>query len=121
MKEYFVARVEDVPDGARVAVRVGRRIIALFRIGDEFYALPNRCAHKGGPLCDGDLVRDRKVIRCPWHLWDWSLTTGRLEAYPQRRMPPVQVRVTDGEVRLYTHEDAAADDTDPTPPTGVAP
>lgn len=109
MKEYFVARAEDIPDGARFAVRVGKRIIAMFRIGDEFFALPNRCSHKGGPLCEGDLVPSRKVIRCPWHLWNWSLETGCLEAYPQRRMPPVQVRVTDGEVRLYT-QGAEADD-----------
>lgn len=108
MKEYFVAREEDIPDGARFAVRVGRRIIAVFRIGNEFYALPNRCAHKGGPLCEGELVRERKVIRCPWHLWEWSLTTGCLEAYPQRRMPLVQVKVADGEVRLYTR--TAADE-----------
>ena len=119
MAEYFVARVEDIPDGGRLAVRVGRRIIAVFRIGDEFYALPNRCAHKGGPLCEGDLVPDRKVIRCPWHLWDWNLTTGRLAAYPQRRMAPVQVRITDGEVRLYMHGGDADDGMD-LPPEGSA-
>jgi len=113
MKEYFVARAEDIPDGARFAVRVGRRIIAVFRIGNEFFAVPNRCAHKGGPLCDGDLVRERKAIRCPWHAWEWSLTTGRLEAYPQRRMAPVQVRVTNGEVRLYTQGGDVAEDDQP--------
>ena len=113
MKEYFVARAEDIPDGSRIAVRVGRRIIALFRIDDEFFALPNRCAHKGGSLCEGDLVRERKVIRCPWHLWEWSLTTGCLEASPQRRMPLVQVRVVDGEVRLYTQSGDAADNEQP--------
>jgi nitrite reductase (NADH) small subunit len=103
MQEYFVARVESVPDGAQFAVQAGRRTIAIFRIGNEFYAIPNRCQHKGGSLCDGTVDRERKVIRCPWHLWDWSLTTGCVEAYPATCMPLQQVKVVDGEIRLYLH------------------
>jgi nitrite reductase/ring-hydroxylating ferredoxin subunit len=103
MQEYFVAKAEDVPDGAKFAVQAGRRTIAIFRIGDEFFAIPNRCQHKGGSLCDGILDRERKVIRCPWHLWDWNLTTGCMEAHPTERAPLQDIRVVDGEVRLYLH------------------
>jgi len=34
-------------------VTVSGRHVALFRLGDEFYAIDNLCLHKAGPLCEG--------------------------------------------------------------------
>lgn len=99
-KEYFVAKENDILEGGSVAVQAGSRTIAVFRVQGKFYAILNRCLHKGGSLCEGTVVKDRKVVRCPWHLWDWSLETGHLEAYPRKRMLVFDVRVVDGEVFL---------------------
>lgn len=86
-----VARVADFPPGERRIVRVGRRSIGVFRVGDRFYALNNHCPHQGGPLCLGRtaawmessmpgefrLSEEDALIVCPWHGWEYELSSGR--------------------------------------------
>jgi len=48
--------------------------IGIFNLGNEFYAVSNRCPHKGGPLSDG-LVLGTEVI-CPIHSRRIDLKTG---------------------------------------------
>src|SRR5512132_3031839 len=50
-----VAQVRDVPEGQARVVEAGGRTLALFNVGGTFYALDNDCAHRGGPLGEGDL------------------------------------------------------------------
>ena len=49
--------------------------IAIFHtIGGEFYALVNKCPHKGGPLSQGIVHGDS--VSCPLHNWRISLKSG---------------------------------------------
>jgi len=57
----------------------------------EFFALNNRCPHRGGGLSEGrqtGLVesdgpgnycysRPGEIIRCPWHGWEFDIRTGQ--------------------------------------------
>lgn len=104
MTEYIVGRVEDVPEGSSIAVQAGKAVIAVFKVGGEIYAMHNRCPHKGASLCDGKVDCTNKVVRCPWHTWDFSLETGCLAAYPKRKASMVKVRVQDGEIRLVMRD-----------------
>jgi nitrite reductase (NADH) small subunit len=72
MREYVVGNVADIPEGGHVAIQIGRKVVAVFRVGGEFFAIHNRCAHKGGSLCDGILEAEERIVRCPWHHWDWT-------------------------------------------------
>ncbi|MCA1621186.1 MAG: Rieske 2Fe-2S domain-containing protein [Acidobacteria bacterium] len=55
-KLVTVGRVEDLPEGRGATVELhGGRELALYRIGDRFYAVENFCPHKGAPLADGQL------------------------------------------------------------------
>lgn len=100
MKDYIVGKVEEFPEGGSVAVQAGTKTVAVFKVEGEFFAIHNRCTHKGASLCDGLLDKENKVIRCPWHLWDWSLEDGKLQAYTRKRMPVMNVRVEDGDIIL---------------------
>ena len=75
----------DAPaQGERRMLELGGHPIGLFRVGDELYALADRCPHRGAPLCSSGRVttsielRDGRpalgepdtVVRCPWHKWD---------------------------------------------------
>ncbi|GGG02041.1 Rieske (2Fe-2S) protein [Paenibacillus abyssi] len=102
MKEYFVAKETEVSEGGVVTVQAGKRVITVFKINDEFYAMNNTCPHKGASLCEGKIDKERKIVRCPWHLWDWSVETGELEAYTKKRLPVYTVKVIDGDILLYT-------------------
>ena len=86
-----VARLADFPPDERRIVTVGNRSIGVFRVGDDFYAVRNRCPHQGGPLCQGRVFRravsdepgrvrytdDAPLIACPWHGWEYDLATGQ--------------------------------------------
>lgn len=100
MKEYVVGRLEELEETGCQAVQIGNLTLAVFRIDNEVFAVPNRCQHKGGSLCDGEVDRERKVVRCPWHFWDWSLETGHFDAYPKKRMKSYPVNLVDGEIRV---------------------
>ena len=57
------------------ATKLDRQQIAVFHHEGRFRAIGNRCNHKGGPLCEGQ-VRGEFVM-CPWHAWEYSLLTGK--------------------------------------------
>ncbi len=57
------------------ARKLERQQIALFHHDGRFRAIGNRCNHKGGPLCEGQ-VRGEFVM-CPWHAWEYSVVTGK--------------------------------------------
>jgi nitrite reductase (NADH) small subunit len=77
MNEHTWVRVtacENVPPREGRPVRLGHREIAIFNLGDRFFATDNQCPHKGGPLCDG-IVTGLSVV-CPLHAWKVDLDTG---------------------------------------------
>jgi hypothetical protein len=55
-KKFVVARTRDIPEGARVLVTVQGREIGVFNVDGKFHAILNRCPHRGGELCKGDVL-----------------------------------------------------------------
>lgn len=53
-----VAPVRSLGDGDRRIVDVGGRSIGVFRVGERFYGIRNRCPHQCGPLCLGHVLGD---------------------------------------------------------------
>ena len=98
MSKHVVAPVDEIPPGGRKLVNAGGRAVVVFNLGGEFFALSNRCPHKGGSLCHGrltglvqssqpgeyDYSRPGEIIRCPWHSWEFDIRTGRSWCDPQR-------------------------------------
>src|SRR5436305_3156828 len=91
MPKHVVAAAADIPPGHRKLVDVNGRAVVVFNLGGEFFALNNRCPHKGGSLCDGKQTglvqssepgeyrysRRGEIIRCPWHSWEFDIRTGQ--------------------------------------------
>ncbi len=69
-----VASRTELPAGSAKLVEAAGRQIALFNAGGTFYAIDNTCKHRGGPLAEGDL--DGTTVTCPWHGWEYDITTG---------------------------------------------
>jgi 3-phenylpropionate/trans-cinnamate dioxygenase ferredoxin subunit len=65
--------------------------IGVFNVGGEFFALKNVCPHLGAPLCLGSVHATHRpgevfefradlagrVLRCPWHGWEFDIVTGK--------------------------------------------
>jgi nitrite reductase/ring-hydroxylating ferredoxin subunit len=109
MSRQVLARASEVAPGSCKIVSARGREIGLFNIGGEYFALSNRCPHKGAELCRGMIVglaqasapgeyhlaRPGEFIRCPWHGWEFDIRTGRSWFDPSKtrvRSYPVSVR-----------------------------
>ena len=91
-----VARTDDVPPGTGTVVEANGRKLALFNVDGTFYALDNTCLHRGGPVGEGDL--DGTIVTCPWHGFQYDVTTGRNVFDPEVGLQSFEVRVADGDV-----------------------
>ncbi|HVL84491.1 MAG TPA: Rieske 2Fe-2S domain-containing protein [Pseudonocardia sp.] len=125
MRTHPVGRVSEIPPGSRRIVEVDGRSIGVFNVGGRFYALRNICPHQGAPLCLGSVggtavpsrpgeyvwAREGEILTCPWHGWEFDLTTGRSVFNPHR----TRVRSYDVSVRSGSDEDPAV----PTFPVSV--
>ena len=90
-----VASVDDLRDGEGRGFKIGKREIALFRVGNGFFALANVCRHMYGPLAEGYL--DGHEVMCPWHGWRYDVRTGETD-HPNANVQTYPVSVRGGEV-----------------------
>jgi nitrite reductase (NADH) small subunit len=74
------AKVSEIPIGSIKEVQVGGKPVALANVGGTFYAIDNTCLHRGGPLGQGQL--EGPVVTCPWHGWQFDVTTGKAVMNP---------------------------------------
>lgn len=68
-------KLAELPPGAIKEAKVGLREVALANVGGKVYAINNTCLHMGGPLGEGTL--EGKIVTCPWHGWQFDVTTGK--------------------------------------------
>jgi nitrite reductase (NADH) small subunit len=96
-----VAEVGDIPVGKGAHIERDGIALAVFNAGGgRFFATSPLCPHEAGPLAEGWLEGD--VVVCPWHGYDFELTTGRCRADDTLAVAvyPVRVRGTTIEVEI---------------------
>jgi nitrite reductase/ring-hydroxylating ferredoxin subunit/uncharacterized membrane protein len=92
-------RFDEIPDGGKRKVSVGEADVVLIRQGANVCALAERCAHRGGPLSEGE-VRDGTII-CPWHQSVYRLDSGHVVHGPSTYdQPCYATRIVDGFVEV---------------------
>ena len=69
-----VAKTSEIPAGTAKVIEVGGKTLAVFNCDGVFYAIDNTCKHRGGPLGEGGLAGT--TVTCPWHGWEYDVTTG---------------------------------------------
>lgn len=82
-----VATRSELASGGKKLVEIDGLAIALFRIGDDYYAIEDVCTHDGGPLAEGEL--HGKEIECPRHGARFDVQTGKALCLPA--VDPVDV------------------------------
>ena len=98
MTRTRVLDLAALPPGGVELVVVRGMDVALFRRGEEIFALGNECAHKGGNLCDGRIEGD--IVTCPLHGWEFDLRSGVCMTIPGETVPHFTVTVDDGGIYL---------------------
>ncbi len=89
------AKKSDLPPGTIRQIDLEETSIALANVDGKFYAIHNTCIHESGPLGDGELAG--QIVSCPWHGWEYNVTTGKLSNNPAEGVQsyPVEVRGDD--------------------------
>jgi len=87
--------IGELPQGSIREFNLNGRAVAIAHVGGKCFAVNGICLHQGGPLGDGEL--SGKSVICPWHAWEYDVTTGKLVANPEVGVEtyPVEVRGDD--------------------------
>jgi 3-phenylpropionate/trans-cinnamate dioxygenase ferredoxin subunit len=81
---------ESLANGQTRSIAVGRRMIAVVRSGEAFFAIEDVCTHDGAALTGGEI--EGAEIICPRHGARFCLRTG--EALSPPAYEPVHVFAT---------------------------
>jgi nitrite reductase (NADH) small subunit len=110
---HRVCRLDELEPGRPRIETIGSRQIGIIRTEDGIYAIRNVCPHQGAELCRGTvggtmLPSDAheyvfgmhgRVVRCPWHGWEFDMETGRSVFDPDNvRVRTYPVSIEDGSI-----------------------
>ena len=95
-----VARValSSLVDGAATRIDAGPTGICLVRLGDDVYAIGDRCSHANVSLSEGDVDPDERTIECWKHGSAFSLDDGTPQSLPAVAAVPVYSVEVQGDV-----------------------
>ena len=74
------AMTDEITPGQCKMVELNGKKIALFNVDGSFYAIDDKCTHRGGPLSEGAL--DGNEVTCPWHGAVFNVMTGEVIGAP---------------------------------------
>jgi nitrite reductase (NADH) small subunit len=99
MAEFIrVTGTGDVKAGQGIVAEVNGKTLAIFNVDGNYYAIDNTCIHRGGPLGEGDV--EGQVVTCPWHGWQYNVTTGQCVNNPSGKVETYQVKVEGSDVKV---------------------
>ena len=113
MARHEICSADELPPGSKRLVEIDGRKIGVLNVDGRLFAIRNVCPHQGAPLCEGVVGgtmlpsapyeyvygMEGRVIRCPWHKFEFDLETGRSLHDPERmRVKVYDVAVERGRV-----------------------
>ena len=89
-KRFEICPTTELKPGERRIETLDGFSIGVFNVDGDYYAMKNDCPHQRAPLCEGKLTgtntsdtpgeynweRDGQIVTCPWHGWEFDVTTG---------------------------------------------
>ena len=109
------AHRSEIPEKGFLIRTVNKRSVGVMRLGDRFIAVLNHCPHAGAPVCQGqftgtyfwsderhalDLDKERPVIRCPWHGWEFDVESGAALFPSPRRLAHLETTLEDDHIYI---------------------
>jgi nitrite reductase/ring-hydroxylating ferredoxin subunit len=112
-----IGKAAGFPDPGRRVVEVDGAEVGVFCVGGRFTAFENVCPHMGGPVCQGKIIqrveeriaedksslgfafsKDHTNVACPWHGYEFDISTGQHQGNPRMRLRPVKIEVVAGDL-----------------------
>jgi nitrite reductase (NADH) small subunit len=98
MAEFVrVAGTKEVQPGHGIVAEVNEKMLAVFNVDGTFHVIDNTCIHRGGPLGEGEA--EGTIVTCPWHGWQYDMTTGVCLKNPSAKVTVYEVKVDGTDVK----------------------
>lgn len=98
-----VCPVDDLAPGETKTVYLEGKMVGLFNVNGELFALNNRCTHARGPLTEGTVDPAACTVVCPWHYGKFDLRTGAaVDGLVRKPVESYQVEIRDGVIYVGT-------------------
>ena len=115
---WIAGRSDEVAEGGRLVIDAGEKSVGIFRVEGKLYAYLNVCVHRGGPVCQGQMLprvvevidemtktqnglafdKTDPHIVCPWHGFEYSIKTGFHAVDHTIKLTPVPVDEEEGTI-----------------------
>jgi 3-phenylpropionate/trans-cinnamate dioxygenase ferredoxin subunit len=98
-----IGDISTLPPEQGMRVTVGDQRVAMFRVGDDVYAIGDRCSHAEASLAEGEVFGTE--VECPRHGSGFDMTTGEAMQLPATKpVPTYEVAIEDGTVFLILED-----------------
>lgn len=114
MKDVLCKK-DDLQSGEMKAFKFKNRQIVLVRNGDDFHAVSGICPHQAAMMGEGHLKgtnlttvevghycygKDKQIITCPWHHYEFDVTTGESLFDSEYKLKTYKVQVSEKDVLI---------------------
>jgi 3-phenylpropionate/trans-cinnamate dioxygenase ferredoxin subunit len=96
MSDELRIPLAELIDGAATRFDAGPSGVCVVRVGDDVYAVGDRCSHADVSLSEGDVDTEDCWIECWKHGSAFSLVDGEPQSLPATRPVPVYPVTVDG-------------------------
>ena len=103
-----VGRASEFREGRGRAVDLQGTRVAIFKVGQRYFALQDACPHMGLSLADGTLTGDR--VTCHGHGWRFDLRTGQSHQRSGACAKVYEVRVQNDDLLVERPDPEECDD-----------
>ena len=90
------AKTSEIPTGTICEFQVNGIPVAIANVSGKFHAINGTCLHQAGPLGEGQL--EGQIVTCPWHGWQFDVTTGQVFPHGGMNVDCYPVEIHDDEV-----------------------
>jgi len=99
MAEWISAgKVDSILEGQPKIITHKHLEIAIFLVGNDYFALRNFCPHRGGPIAEG--IISGNLVTCPYHDWTFEISTGECTLNPAACIQKFAIRLTGEEIEV---------------------
>jgi len=102
---YKTVHTSEVPLGKAKLIEISGKMLAIFHTSSGWFALDDRCTHRGGPLSEGQCLNG--VVTCPWHQARFELVSGNClssDSLPPLKTYPVRLNQDVIEIGLLKND-----------------
>src|SRR6187551_3062677 len=105
MAKEVLGLLSELPEGTARRYDVAGHRLAVVRLGDDVYALGDRCSHADFSLSEGEINEDERTLECWKHGSEFDLETGEALTLPATRpVPTYEARVEGDEIVVVIDE-----------------